>query len=210
MRNTHRGGRRSIAAAQKITRGEIDAIVRHAQVLDDWSKKFGCRMGLIGETGMKVLRYIAYAFMAKGFACFPSYRWIASKTRLARSTVGAALRRLKHIGALQWTERQHRINGRRVQGTNLFTLHMPSMKAKLEQVRKKVADAVANVVKSASLPGIFRGSDKRTHGATTDMKSNRLETALARFAAGMARKAERAQARKEFLCKAEPSAKGFQ
>jgi hypothetical protein len=199
---TNRSGRRSLrsgqkAAArklrpQKITLGEINAIVRRAQVLDDWSKKFGCRMGLVGETGMKVLRYLAYAFMAKGFACFPSYRWIASKAHLARSTVGAALHRLKHIGALQWIERQHRINGRRVQGTNLFTLHMPSMKAKLQPVRKKVADAVGDVVKSASLSGVSRGSDKRTHGATTDRKPGRLETALARLAAGMTRKAERA------------------
>jgi hypothetical protein len=194
VRNHFRGGRQNIAAGklqpQKITRGEINAIVRRAQVLDDWSKKFGCRMGLVGETGMKVLRYLAYAFMAKGFACFPSYRWIASKTRLARSTIGDALRRLKHIGALQWTERQHRINGRRVQGTNLFTLHMPSMKEKLPPARKKVADAVANVVKSASVSGVSRETDKRTHGATTDRKPGRLDAALARFAAGMTRKAE--------------------
>jgi hypothetical protein len=201
VRNTTRSGRRLARAGQKtvagklrpqkIAIGEINAIVRRAQVLDEWSKKFGCRMGLVGETGMKVLRYLAYAFMAKGFACFPSYRWIASKTHLARSTVGAALRRLKHIGALQWIERQHRINGRRVQGTNLFTLHMPSMKAKLEPVRKKVAEAVGNVVKSASLSGVSRETDIRLHGATTDRKSDRLEAALAKIAAGMARKAER-------------------
>jgi hypothetical protein len=203
VRETHRSGRRLARAgvkpkgklpAQKITKGDIDAIVRKAQVLDDWSKKFGCRMGLVGATGLRVLRYLAYAFMAKGFACFPSYRWIASKTHLARSTVGAALRRLKHIGALQWTERQHRINGRRVQGTNLFTLHMPSMKEKLPPAGKKVAEAVASVVKSANLSGVFRETDKRTHGATTDRKSDRLEAALARLAAGMTRKAERPSA----------------
>jgi hypothetical protein len=180
---------------QKISQDEINAILRRLQEIEDHSKKSGDRMGLIGDNGFKVFRYLAFSFMAKGWAAFPSYRHIAAKTNIARSTVGKVLRRLKHVGALKWTERQHRKNGRRVQGTNLFTLHMPSAMAKflprLKSVAKVVAKAVASVGKSAGLSRFFRGTDNRTHGATTGVNNSRLGAALANLAAARERKAER-------------------
>jgi transposase len=183
---------------QKISKGEINAILKRLQEIDDWSKKFGCRMGLIGDNGLKVWRYLANSFMANGWACFPSYRHIAKKLNIARSTVGEALRRLKRVGALNWTERQHRINGRRVQGTNLFTIHDPSESMKfmplLKRVRKTAVDAVANVVKSACPSMSFRETDKRSHGATTflnNRSASRLEAALARLAANIGARSAR-------------------
>jgi hypothetical protein len=57
---------------------------------------------------------------------------------------------------------------------------------------------VVNVVKSVSLSGVSRETDNRTHETTTDIKPGRLEAALAKIAAGMARKAERLTAAKGF------------
>jgi len=157
---------------QQITQGEIDAILRRLTLIDEQSKRFGDRMGLVGENGIKVFRYLAGSFPAKGWACFPSYKHIAAKTRLARSTVSDALARLKRLGALTWMQRR---NGRR-QGTNVFRIHMPPLQARLlpvlKRVRQKAVDAarkvaavVADVARQMSETG------ERPQGATTDRKN---------------------------------------
>lgn len=193
MRIRHPAARK--LAPQKIGIGEINAILRRLQVIDNWSKRFGCRMGLIGDNGLKVWRYLAYSFQAKGRAAFPSYRHIANTVNIARSTVGEALRRLKHVGALKWVERQHRVRGRRVQGTNLFSIHMPAQEAhrlpRLGRAARVAAKAVRSVGKSANLPVIFRGSDKPTHGATEDSCCARSAAIQARCELARQRKAER-------------------
>jgi hypothetical protein len=160
---------------QNLSAGELSAIVRRAQCIDDWSKKFGYRRGLIGESGMKVLRYLVYAFAAKGWSCFPSYRHIAKQVRLARSTVEEALARLRRIGAISWINRR---NGRR-QGTNLFQVHLAPWKSRLlpvlkrvRQLRKKMtagAVLVADTVKAV----VSRDSSEtgnRSQGAMTPFK----------------------------------------
>ena len=167
---------------QDITKNEIDAILRRLQVIDDWSKKFGCRMGLVGESGMKVFRYLAYSYIEKGWACFPSYRWIASKVRLSRSTVGEALRRLKRIGAVCWKQRRRRMGKRWVQGANLYRIAMPSLMTKhlprLTRARKAAMSAPLEAALTR-LEGNFisqkkSASGERTLGATTDLKKEEI------------------------------------
>jgi hypothetical protein len=155
---------------QKITKGEIDAILRRLQVIDERSKRFGDRMGLIGDSGLKVFRYLAYAYTAKGWACFPSYRHIAAKTGLARSTVSDALTRLKRLGALSWVQRR---NGKR-QGTNVFRIHMPPLQARLLPVLKRVRRKAVDVAGKAAavVADVGRGfseTAERPQGATTDI-----------------------------------------
>jgi hypothetical protein len=185
---------------QKISQGELNTIHRRLLVIDEWSKRFGCRMGLIGDNGFKVWRYLAYAFAMKGLACFPSRRHIAKKVNIARSTVGEALNRLKRVGALSWMERPSRKNGRRIQGTNLYTLHMPGQEAHklplLKRVRKRVFDPLAkvvkSVVKSAAFPGFFRETGIRPHGATPDINNSRLDAIRVRCDLARERKAGKA------------------
>ena len=201
MRIWHPAARK--LAPQKITRGEINAILRRLQTIDNYSKASGCRMGLIGDNGMKVWRYLAYSFMAKEKPAFPSYQYIADAVNIARSTVVEACARLKRVGALNWTQRPGRVKGRRVQGTNLFTLHMPAQEAHklplLARAAKVVAKAVATVCRSANLPSIFSETDKRPHGATEDNQSDRLRAALTRMEAARRRKAER-RGREGLIC----------
>lgn len=174
---------------QQIPPAEIAAMQRRLQEIDDQSKTFGCRMGLIGNNGMKVWRYLAYAYVAKGWACFPSYRHIAEKTKLARSTVILAARRLRRVGALWWKQRRAWKNGKYVQGTNVFKLFMPRLEAVKELPVWKTAQQAVSLVKRTAkrLCSKASGSDYRLPGTMTDNKSS----IAARCALARERKAER-------------------
>jgi hypothetical protein len=62
--------------------------------------------GTLGNSCLRVLECLIIDFQNYGTGRLdPSYEGIAAKTGLARSTVGAALRRLKQLGVIYWQRR---------------------------------------------------------------------------------------------------------
>ena len=179
MRNHFRRGARFIADARQhcrpYSKGEINSYIKKAEVLDAFSKKFGSRMGLIGDSGMKVLRALLEGFLDwKTGACFPRIRAIMQKTRYARSTVCEALRRLQHVGIVKWVQRRQWKhiwrNGRafmaEVQTSNAYSFSPPRADAHQLPIlkRSRVRALVGSVAKSLSPNGFVSGSGKHTEG----------------------------------------------
>lgn len=186
------------------SKGEILAILKKAETLDAWSKKFGCRMGLIGDSGMKVLRALLYGFMDwKTGACFPRIRAIMAKTRYARSTVCEALRRLERVGIVQRINRRQwktiwRNGGSfkaEVQTSNAYLFSPPHPDARTLPVCKRARPGakqltlgIVGSVKGTLSMGVS-GSGERTRRSPIDISrpSRDLAGALARLEAGVKR-----------------------
>ncbi len=90
----------------RIDRRSAAKIFHQARALDRRSHVAGKHGGRLGHTGLQVLHCLVFDFLnwATG-QLDPSYEAIAAKANLARSTVGAALRRLKELGILNWLRR---------------------------------------------------------------------------------------------------------
>lgn len=154
---------------QKLSKGDLSDIMREARRIEAASKKPGSRTGLIGDNGLKVLHYLLYAYAAKGWACFPTYKHIANTLNIARSTVIEAIKRLKRVGFLSWFQRR---NGKR-QGSNLFQVHKAPWSARLLPVLKRCRQKTAALVTSAVAAvsgGISSGSGQQTQGAAASLK----------------------------------------
>jgi hypothetical protein len=62
--------------------------------------------GTLGSSALRVLECLAFDFQNyRSGRCDPSYEGIAAKTGLGRSTVWAALARLKQLGVIHWQQR---------------------------------------------------------------------------------------------------------
>src|SRR5919199_3249330 len=81
-------------------------IILQAEIVERNTKDKGKQAGVIGQSGLRVLRCLLFDFanVATG-CCMPSYETIRSKTGLATSTIGKALRRLEAAGFVTITRR---------------------------------------------------------------------------------------------------------
>jgi hypothetical protein len=90
----------------RIDRRSATKIFHQARALDRRSHVAGKHGGRIGHTGILVLECLIFDHLNwRTGQLDPSYEAIAAKANLARSTVGAALRRLKELGVLNWLRR---------------------------------------------------------------------------------------------------------
>ena len=187
MRNRFRRGvdARSYSAAsikpQKIEKSRIDTWAAELAAIEKASKRAArSRIGNAGDIGIRVWRYIAYGFVAKGRACFCSYQAIADALGVARSAVGEAIRRLRRIGALVCVRRWKTLKGRRVRDTNAYEIARPTPDAKrwpvLKRIRgvKEKAKAGAKILADAakSLAAAFSKSAERTAGVPEEIKTD--------------------------------------
>jgi hypothetical protein len=97
--------------------------VRRAEQHDLNTKAKGSRRGQLGDTGLKVLRAIAFRFMnpRTGIA-WPSYDTLCAVTKLCRQSVANAIHDLERAGYLLVTRRAGYRDGRIVKETNLYRL----------------------------------------------------------------------------------------
>ena len=147
------------------------SIIFAAEALERRTKRPGSRSGVLGLTGLAVLRCLAFSFLNRSSGlCCPSVRAIQEKTGLARSAIFEALNRLEAAGII---ERLRRL-GRRVvticgmarlttvQSSNLYRFSEPNETAHLLPVGKPRPNRIAKLL--AGLVGSFSfgaGSAKR-------------------------------------------------
>lgn len=116
-----------LAHYSRLDRNAKARLLHACEVMERTTKAAGRRNGLLGQTGLAVLRCLLLRFHNAGNGrCCPSYDAIQKETGFCRQTVATALERLESVGVLVVTRRLVRqlcqFSGRLVvrQGCNLY------------------------------------------------------------------------------------------
>jgi DNA-binding MarR family transcriptional regulator len=176
VRNRFRRGARFIADARQhcrpLDRNERARILTLAEQLERRTKPEGGRCGVLGLTGLAVLRALVCGFLRRSDGlCCPSVSAIREKTGLSRSVIFEALNKLEAAGIITRTRRLVRkvvsIGGlarlTTVQGSNLYAFAEPHTRAHLLPIISRTRNNAARLV--AKLAKVFSsgaGSGKRT------------------------------------------------
>jgi len=93
-------------AFRSVDRNQRIRIITTAEALERRTKAKGQKSGVIGQSGLHLLRCLLFRFCAIPTGrCCPSYRAIREATGFCYSTISGALRRLEASGILQITRR---------------------------------------------------------------------------------------------------------
>jgi DNA-binding MarR family transcriptional regulator len=96
-------------------------IIVQAESVERRTKAKGKQAGVLGQSGLRVLRSLLFDFAHLGTGrCMPSYQTIRRATGLATSTIGKALRRLEAAGFLETTRRMVRVGRRWLRTSNSY------------------------------------------------------------------------------------------
>jgi hypothetical protein len=132
-------------------------LLHQAEQIELRSKAKGKRNGLLGQTGLAVLRVLVFKFAnPKHGLCIPSYTAIMEVTGFCKQTVCKAIRALEACGILRAVRRLVRRpierNGitevRTVQGTNVYSFRLGGM------VPITIVPADVKLAKSFPRPGV--------------------------------------------------------
>ncbi len=115
---------------RQINRNERAAIIYCAEQRELRTKGKGQKSGIIGQTGIRVLRCLLFQFHNTTTGqCDPSYTAIQARTGLCRGAVADALHRLELAGVIQVIRRIVRSGWRVVQTTNAYIFQAADPKA---------------------------------------------------------------------------------
>ncbi len=162
MRNTNRGGRRSIRAGQEadncrpITYEEREKIWRDAVERENATRAKGCQNGELGKAGLAVLHCLLFDFLnMKTGACFPRVRTLQEKLwpHFSRASIFRALEAIEASGVLTRVSRRMRHAGKVVQGATLYVFGwITEAEQKMVQKAKTLAKATARAVRPVLWP----------------------------------------------------------
>lgn len=95
-----------LAISTPLNRDQRGRLIRQAEQLELKSKPKGRRSGLLGQTGLQVLRVLVFRFANKAHGlCIPSYAKIQEATGLCKQSIAKALRALEAAGILKVVRR---------------------------------------------------------------------------------------------------------
>jgi hypothetical protein len=115
------------ACYRAIDREARVKILNRAEVMEVRTKQPGQRSGVLGQSGLRVLRCLLIDFCnVPTGRCCPGYKAIKAKTGFALNTIAGALHRLENSGLLQITRRLIRTSQGARQATNAYVFHNPS------------------------------------------------------------------------------------
>jgi DNA-binding MarR family transcriptional regulator len=195
VRNHFRRGARFIADARQycrpLDRNERARILCLAEALERRTKAPGARNGLLGLTGLAVLRALVFGFLrrADGLCC-PSVKAIQEKTGLARSTIFEALNRLEAAGIITRARRLVRrlvdfgglVRLTTVQTSNLYAFFEPSPTAHLLPIKRRIRnDAARLVARLAKAFSVRAESSERTGNQLREEKRGFQDREAAAF-----------------------------
>lgn len=130
---SYRGGARFVmdvaSCCTPLDRNERARLMHQAEGIERRTKAKGRKSGILGQTGLAVLRTLLLQFANRGTGlCCPSIEAIRAKTGFCKQTVIKAIRALEAVGLIRAVRRLVRrvIDGvvRAVQGTNLYSFHL--------------------------------------------------------------------------------------
>ena len=162
MRNTTRGGRRSIRAGQEdancrpISYEEREKLWRDALERENATRKKGCANGELGKAGLAVLRSLLFDFMnMKTGACFPRVRTLQARLQpwYSKASIQRALNRLEACGIVQRVHRRMKNAAKVVQGASLYVFaRMTEAEQAMARKLGKLAKATARAVRPMLWP----------------------------------------------------------
>jgi hypothetical protein len=89
-------------AFKSIDRNERVRVIVAAEALERRTKGKGCKSGVLGQSGLRVLRSLLFDFCAIPTGrCCPSYEAIREMTGFCYATISGALSRLEQSGLVQ-------------------------------------------------------------------------------------------------------------
>jgi DNA-binding MarR family transcriptional regulator len=167
--------------SRPLDRNERARILTLAEALERRTKPAGGRNGVLGYTGLAVLKSLVCGFLRRSDGlCCPSVKAIQEKTGLARSTIFEALNRLEAAGIVRRVRRLVRrlvdfsglVRLTTVQTSNLYAFAEPSPTAHLLPTREPRRSAPARLIaalarslsfrtESAGRPGNHQGFSER-------------------------------------------------
>lgn len=101
-----RGSARAEVRFQPLPRRQAVQLYHKARRFDRSTKIAGRHGGALGHAALQVLHVLVFDFLDyRTGRLDPAYETIARKANLARSTVGAALKRLRGLGIVNWIRR---------------------------------------------------------------------------------------------------------
>ena len=156
-------------------------LVAYAHGWNALHRRPGQHNGPLTKSVLDVLEALLWGFChGKAGRCFPSYRAIAAKARVGRSSVAAAITALERAGVLTWSHRLRR-QGTLVRRTsNAYRFFKPASPA--------IVMARAAESRNRPAPVLSLFSKKRTSPAIDP--SSPLSRALAQLGARIAAQAE--------------------
>ena len=168
--------------SRPLDRNERARILYLAEALDKRSKRPGARCGVLGLTGLAVLRSLVFGFLRRSDGlCCPSVRAIEEATGLSRSAIFEALNRLQAAGIVRRVRRLCRrvvdFGGlarlTTVQSSNLYSFAEPSPTAHLLSTRKPRPNRIVKLL--ASLAGSLSFEPSPPSGRITTLGVFRKE-----------------------------------
>jgi hypothetical protein len=139
-----------------MDRNERARLMWRAEALERKTKRKRCRNGVLGYTGIAILRIIAFRFWnASKRAAWPSYDKLQEVSGLSRQAVADAIDRLETAGVMLVTRRAGWINGRIVRESNLYRLPepppppIPADHESLRRERDKLKTSLSSVERPA-------------------------------------------------------------
>jgi hypothetical protein len=207
-----RAGSVFVAAFRSLDRNAIARVMFNAEALDRRTHTPGRHGGLIGRSGLAVLRTLAVRFLNKRTGQLdPSLETIAKAANLARSTVQEAIARLIAAGLIEKERRVARINidvwhplarrmvrmARLIQITNAYRINLPRMDGAEPQAALASARAQTPVSRGFVSDTGFRSETippfKSTTDALNQMQAGPLRDALERMQARLIERATKAK-----------------
>jgi hypothetical protein len=141
-----------------IDRNQRTRVIIAAEALERRTKGKGCKSGVLGQAGLRVLRSLLFDFCAVPTGrCCPSYDRIREKTGFCYSTISGALRRLEQSGLVRIVRRILRtsLGARQTSNAYAFSEHSQGVRKPDYTNSKETANLLKNKSLQQEIPGIL-------------------------------------------------------
>jgi len=151
-------------AFRPIDRNMRVRVICAAETLERRTKGKGCKSGVLGQSGLRVLRCLLFDFCAVPTGrCCPSYAAIREKTGFCYSTIAKALKRLETAGLVRIIRRiiRTRLGARQTSNAYAFSEDTFGWKKPDYENLRETTNLIKNKGMQGALPGLAPVSNKQ-------------------------------------------------
>jgi hypothetical protein len=141
-----------------VDRNQRIRIIIAAEALERRTKGKGCKSGVLGQSGLRVLRSLLFDFCAIPTGrCCPSYEAIREMTGFCYATISGALTRLEQSGLVRivrrilWTP----LGARQTSNAYAFSEHAQGLRKPDYDNSRETANLIKNKSIQQELPGLL-------------------------------------------------------
>jgi hypothetical protein len=145
-------------AFKPIDRNQRTRVIVAAEALERRTKAKGRKSGVLGQSGLRVLRCLLFDFCAIPTGrCCPSYEAIRQLTGFCYSTISGALRRLEESGLVRIVRRliRTRLGARQTSNAYAFSEHAQGARKPDYDNSRETANLFKNKTMQQPIPGLL-------------------------------------------------------